>query len=58
VNLPKIAKNPDDPEARKQMLCVELSLKFGGISDFEVAGWHLLLLVLVLEMLVSTYAMA
>lgn len=31
MNLPKIAKNPDDAEARRQMLCVEFCLIFGGL---------------------------
>lgn len=33
-NLPKIAKNPDDAEARKQMLYVDLGLNFLG-------RWHI-----------------
>ena len=32
VNLPKIAKNPDDTEARRQMLYVNLCLIFGMLA--------------------------
>jgi hypothetical protein len=52
--LPRVAKNPDDREAKRQMLLVILFLKQKKPLNFLWTGWLLRLLVLGLEMPGST----